>query len=70
MQHPTEPLAARDATTGWRCRRQRQDPALGEPLVIPFAVVVRDELADGATPRTALLHEEPLWVGRRGPHFS
>ena len=28
MQHPTEPLAARDATTGWRCRRQRQDPAI------------------------------------------
>ena len=51
MQHPTEPLAARDATMGWRCRRQRQDPALVEPLVIPFVVVVRDELVDGATPR-------------------
>ena len=51
MQHPTEPLAARDATTGWRCRRQRQDPAIVEPLVIPFVVVVRDELAAGATQR-------------------
>ena len=51
MQHPTEPLAARDATTGWRGRRQRQDQAIVEPLVIPFVVVVRDELADGATPR-------------------
>ena len=51
MQHPTEPLAARDAPTGWRCRRQRQDQAIVEPLVIPFVVVVRDELADGATPR-------------------
>ena len=47
MQHPTEPLAARDATTGWRCRRQRQDQAIVEPLVIPFVVVVRDELAHG-----------------------
>ena len=50
MQHPPEPLAARDATTGWRCHRQRQDPAIVEPLVIPFVVVVRDELAAGATP--------------------
>ena len=51
MQHPTEPLAARDATTGWRGRRQRQAPAIVEPLVIPFVVVVRDELAAGATRR-------------------
>ena len=51
MQHPTEPLAARDASTGWRCRRQRQVQAIVEPLVIPFVVVVRDELADGATQR-------------------
>ena len=58
MQHPTEPLAARDATTGWRCRRQRQDQAIVEPVVIPFVVVVRDELADGATPR-ALADQDP-----------
>ena len=32
-------------------RRQRQDQAMVEPLVIPFVVVVRDALADGATPR-------------------
>ncbi len=54
MQHPTEPLAARDATTGWRCRRQRQAPAIVEPLVIPCVVVVRDELADGATRRCCM----------------
>ncbi len=51
MQHPTEPLAALDATKGWRCRRQRTDQAIVAPLVIPFVVVVRDALADAATPR-------------------
>ena len=60
MQHPTEPLAARDATTGWRCRRQRQDQAIVEPLVIPFVVVVRDELAHGRPEeRVAVMDEEP-----------
>ena len=63
MQHPTEPLAARDATTGWRCRRQRQDPAIVEPLVIPFVVVVRDELADGATPRALADQDHALEAG-------
>ena len=63
MQHPTEPLAARDATPGWRCRRQRQDPAIVEPLVIPFVVVVRDELADGATPRALADQDHALEAG-------
>ena len=63
MQHPTEPLAARDATTGWRCRRQRQDPAIVEPLVMPFVVVVRDELADGATPRARADQDHALEAG-------
>ena len=63
MQHPTEPLAALDATTGWRCRRQRQDQAIVEPLVIPFVVVVRDELADGATPRALADQDHALEAG-------
>ena len=63
MQHPTEPLAARDATTGWRCRRQRQDQAIVEPLVIPFVVVVRDELADGATQRALADQDHALEAG-------
>ena len=63
MQHPPEPLAARDATTGWRCRRQRQDQALVEPLVIPFVVVVRDELADGAPPRALADQDHALEAG-------
>ena len=58
-----EPLAARDATTGWRCRRQRQDQAIVEPLVIPFVVVVRDELADGATPRALADQDHALEAG-------
>ena len=63
MQHPTEPLAARDATTGWRCRRRRQDQAIVEPLVIPFVVVVRDELADGATQRALADQDHALEAG-------
>ena len=63
MQHPTEPLAALDATTGWWCRRQRQDQAIVEPLVIPFVVVVRDELADGATPRALADQAHALEAG-------
>ena len=63
MQHPPEPLAGRDAITGWRCRRQRQDQALVEPLVIPFVVVVRDELADGATPRALADQDQALEAG-------
>ena len=65
MQHPTEPLAARDATTGWRCRRQRQrqGQAIIEPLVIPFVVVVRDELADGATQRALAAQDHALEAG-------
>ena len=63
MQHPTEPLAARDAPTGWRCRQQRQDQATVEPLVIPFVVVVRDELADGATPRALADQDQALEAG-------
>ena len=63
MQHPTEPLAALDATTGWRCRRQRQAQAIVEPLVIPFVVVVRDELADGATPRALADQAHALEAG-------
>ena len=63
MQHPTEPLAARDATTGWRCRRQRQDQASVEPLAIPFVVVVRDALADGATPRALADQDHALEAG-------
>ena len=60
VQHPTEPLAALDAPTGWRCRRQRQDQAIVEPLVIPFVVVVRDELAHGRPEaRVAVMDEEP-----------
>ena len=63
MQHPTEPLVALDATTGWRCRRPRQDQAIVEPLVIPFVVVVRDELADGATPRALADQDHALEAG-------
>ena len=63
MQHPTEPLAARDATTGWRCRRQRPDQAIVAPLVIPFVVVVRDALADGATPRALADQDQALEAG-------
>ena len=63
MQRPTEPLAALDAPTGWRCRRQRQDQAIVEPLVIPFVVVVRDELADGATPRALADQDHALEAG-------
>ena len=63
MQHPHEPLAARDATTGWRGRRQRQDQAMVEPLVIPFVVVVRDDLADGATPRALADQNQALEAG-------
>ena len=63
MQHPTEPLAARDATTGWRCRRQRPDQAIVAPLVIPFVVVVRDALADGATPRALADQHQALEAG-------
>ena len=63
MQHPTDPLAARDATTGWRCRRQRQDQASVEPLVIPFVVVVRDALAAGATPRARADQDQALEAG-------
>ena len=63
MQHPTEPLAARDVTTGWRGRRQRQDQAMVEPLVIPFVVVVRDELADDATPRALADRDQALEAG-------
>ena len=63
MQHPTEPLAARDAPTGWRCRRQRQAPAIVEPLVIPFVVVVRDALAAGATPRALADQDQALEAG-------
>ena len=63
MQHPTEPLAVLAATTGWRCRRQRQDQAIVEPLVIPFVVVVRDELADGATPRALADQDHALEAG-------
>ena len=63
MQHPTELLAARDATPGWRCRRQRQGQAIVEPLVIPFVVVVRDELADGATPRALADQDQALEAG-------
>ena len=54
---------ARDATTGWRCRRQRQDQAIVEPLVIPFVVVVRDELADGAPPRALAAQAHALEAG-------
>ncbi len=63
MQHPTAPLAALDATTGWRGRRQRQAQAIVEPLVIPFVVVVRDELADGATPRALADQAHALEAG-------
>ena len=63
MQHPTALLAARDATPGWRCRRQRQDQAIVEPLGIPFVVVVRDELADGATPRALVDQDQALEAG-------
>ena len=63
MQHPPEPLAARDATTGWRCRRPRQAQAIVEPLVIPFVVVVRDELADGATQRALADQDHALEAG-------
>ena len=63
MQHPTEPLAARDATTGWRCCRQRQAPAIVEPLVIPLVVAVRDELAAGATPRALADQDQALEAG-------
>ena len=31
-----------------------------EPLVIPFVVVVRDELADGATPRALADQDQAL----------
>ena len=34
-----------------------------EPLVIPFVVVVRDELADGATPRALADQDQALEVG-------
>ena len=59
MQHPTEPLAARDATTEWRCRRQRQGQAIVEPLVIPFVVVgcFRHQLL---LPRPYLVLTKPL----------
>ena len=51
-------------------RRQRQDQAMVEPLVIPCVVVVRDEFADGATPRwctdpvPSVSHDRP--TGHRG----
>ena len=34
-----------------------------EPLVIPFVVVVRDELADGATPRVLADQDQALEAG-------
>ena len=34
-----------------------------EPLVIPFVVVVRDELADGATPRALADRDQALEAG-------
>ena len=34
-----------------------------EPLVIPFVVVVRDELADGATPRALADQDQALEAG-------
>ena len=34
-----------------------------EPLVIPFVVVVRDELADGATPRARADQDHALEAG-------
>ena len=34
-----------------------------EPLVIPFVVVVRDELADGATPRALADQDHALEAG-------
>ena len=49
--------------TGWRCRRQRQAQAIVEPLVIPFVVVVRDELADGATQRALADQDHALEAG-------
>ena len=35
-----------------------------EPLVIPFVVVVRDELADGATPRALAAQDLPWCITR------
>ncbi len=42
---------------------QRQDQAIVEPLVLPFVVVVRDELADGATPRALADQDHALEAG-------
>ena len=63
VQHPTDPLAALDATAGWRCRRQRQDQAIAEPLVIPLVMVVHDELADGAPQRALADQNHALEAG-------
>ena len=49
-------------------------PAYNQALVRRGDVTVwlSSEAIAAWTPRRsgALLHEEPLWVGRRGPHFS
>ncbi len=51
LQQSTEPLTRQNAPVAERPRRQWHDQLIAQTLMIPFAMIVLDELGDGSSER-------------------
>jgi hypothetical protein len=62
LQQATEPLARQNAAVADDPGDRRHDQPIVQPLIVAFAMVVLDELADGS-PKRRLNENQPIQAG-------